>query len=72
MVIIRAYGGQPLIRRIWDFNNKVVFVTDDLIEGIISLGFPRENVFKHDHKLASSMERNYKQGKWDWNRLIPF
>ena len=72
IVIIRAFGGQPLIRRIWEIDNKVVYVTDDSRQNLISLGFPREDVFKYDPKIAESMEQLYKSGKWAWNKLVPF
>jgi len=72
LVIIRAFGGQPLLRRIWEIDNKVVYVTDDSKKDLISLGFPREDVFKYDSDLAVSMEALYKSKKWDWNKLVPF
>jgi hypothetical protein len=70
LVFIRAHKGQPLIRRIKEFNNKVVFFTDDSRAGIISVGFPIKDVFKYETNLASSMERLYREGQWDWKKLI--
>jgi hypothetical protein len=72
LVIIRAYGGKPLIRRIWNFDAKAVYVINDSMQGIVSLGFPREDVFKYDPKVVSSMDQLYKAGKWDWNKLVAF
>jgi hypothetical protein len=70
IVFVRSFGGNPLVRRVWGFDNKVVFVTDDSIKDVISLGFPRKDVFKYDPKLVSSMELFFSKNKWDWNKLI--
>ncbi len=77
LVIVKAYGEKPLIRRIWNSNENVVYITNDeqfqlLIAGkdaIEPIGFPREDVFKYDQKLATSMERLHHNKKWDWNKL---
>jgi hypothetical protein len=72
LVILRAYGGQPLIRRIFEVTNKVVYVTDDSREdGLVSLGFPLEDVFEYDPQLAAKADQLFKKGKWDWNKLKP-
>ncbi len=76
-VIVRSYGELPLIRRIWDEDEKGVYITDDihlklLLDGkdaLQPIGFPREDVFKYDPKLAANMEDLYKNGQWDWNKL---
>jgi hypothetical protein len=72
LVIIKSFGGMPLIRRIYKLNEKVVYITCDSMEGIISLGFPREDVFKYDPNVAFSMVQLYKTGKWEWNKLVPY
>ena len=79
-VIMRAFGDIPLIRRLWDEDNNGVYITNDelfqlLTEGkgsIQPIGFPQEDVFKYDPELASSMDRLFKNGEWDWNKLVPF
>ena len=78
-VIVRSYGGVPLIRRLWDKDELGIYITNDeqlalLLEGknaLLPVGFPREDVFKYDPKLTASMDRLYKEGKWDWNKLEP-
>ncbi len=78
LVIIRVFGGKPEIRRVWDENEKVVYITNDvnlslLLAGKSALepiGFPKEDVFKYDEVLAESMESLYCDGKWDWNNLV--
>ncbi len=53
-VIVRAYGGKALLRRVWDVGERVVYVTNDeefdkLAAGkpaIEPIGFPKEDVFR--------------------------
>lgn len=81
IVIIRTYGDIPLIRRVWDEDgNDIIYITNDeqfqlLIDGkeaLEPIGFPRRDVFKYDPELTSFMDRLYKEGKWDWNKLDLF
>lgn len=80
LVIVRSYGNVPLIRRVWDEDDCAVYITNDeqlqllieVKEALKPIGFPREDVFKYDPKLASSMDGLFKKGKWDWNKLVPF
>ena len=71
LVIVRAFGGTPLVRRVWDFDTNAVYVSNVLRENpmVISLGLPLEDVFNYDSKLAESMDRLYEMGKWDWGKL---
>jgi len=79
-VIVRALGNIPLIRRLWAEGDYCVYITNNeqfqlLNEGkggIEPVGFPREDVFKYDPKLAPSMAKLHKNGKWDWNKLVSF
>lgn len=79
-VIVRAFGDIPLIRRLWDEDNNGVYITNDeqfqlLIDGkeaLEPIGFPREDVFKYDPELASTIDRLVKSKKWDWNKLVSF
>ncbi len=72
LVIIKAYGDEPLIRRMHDKTEDIVQVTDDAVEGVVSIGFYRQDVFKYDSKLASEAESLYKCGKWNWDKLSPY
>ncbi len=73
LVILRSYGGRPLIRRIFETTERVVFVTDDeRSKDLVSVGIPREDVFKYDPALATKADRLFKSGKWDWKKLKPF
>lgn len=79
-VIVRAFGNRPLLRRVWTTTEKAVFITNEeqfqlLVAGLPAiepLGFPRKDVFKYNSKLAISMERLFIEGKWVWDKLIPW
>ena len=79
-VIVRAYNDRPFLRRVWEFNKSIVFITDDSQYGLLEagekalepLGCPRKDVFKHNPKLTPVMEKLFLTGKWDWNKLIPY
>jgi len=80
LVIVRAYGGKPLVRRIWAEDETGIYITDDnqlkrLIAGksaIPPIGFPKEDVFKYDPSLAAAIDDVSGNGGWDWNKLTPF
>lgn len=79
LVIVRAFKGVPLVRRVWEEVEHGVYITDDthlerLLAGeseIQPIGFPREDVFKFDAEIAAGMDDLYKTGKWDWTKLVP-
>ena len=72
-VIVRAFGGRPLKRRVWDVGDTVVYITDDeqfakLSAGrhaVEPIGFPKEDVFK-DTVNESTFD------SIDWSRLVPW
>lgn len=72
LVILRSCGGRPLIRRIFEVTDKVVYVTDDTLkDDLISLGFPLEDVFRYNPRFVKA-DQLFKSGKWDWKKLKPF
>lgn len=79
LVIVRAFRGVPLVRRVWEEVERGVYITDDtyferLLAGeksIQPIGFPREDVFRYDPDLAKEMDTLYQSGKWDWTKLDP-
>jgi hypothetical protein len=80
LVIVRAFGGVPLVRRIWEETEKGVYITDDthlerLLAGengaIQPVGFPREDVFRFDPEIAAVMDDLIQGAKWDWTKLAP-
>ena len=80
LVIVRAFGGVPLVRRVWEEVERGVYITDDthlkrLLAGengaIQPVGFPREDVFKFDPEIAAVMDDLVQSGNWDWTKLVP-
>ena len=77
-VIVRTYGGRPLVRRIWDVDEHAVYITNDeqfhlLIKGtggLEPLGFPNEDVFEYSPDLVKNMDKLYESGKWKWDNLV--
>jgi hypothetical protein len=76
-VIVRAYGGRPLIRKIWDIQEGAVLIVEDgqfqlLINNdaraVGPIGFPKEDVFQFDPVYAKSMNKKDP----DWSILKPF
>ena len=73
-VIVRAYGGELLVRKLWDSSPRKVYVCSDesykRLLGIsgdnfppdcFPIGFPREDVFVFDLKLSSELANGNKQ-----------
>jgi hypothetical protein len=63
-VIVRAFGGLPLVRKVWSIGARVIYLTDDeqfqkLKAGKSALqpiGFPKEDVFKFDTAILESLK----------------
>ncbi|MGO9529804.1 MAG: hypothetical protein ACLP3B_01360 [Syntrophobacteraceae bacterium] len=80
LVIARAYKGIPLIRRVWDADERGVYLTDDIHYEMLlagkdcapQLGFPREDVFLYDANLASALQDDEAGKNWRWEGLIPY
>lgn len=53
-VIVRAFKGVPLARRVWDIGERVVYITNE--EGLTPIGFPKEDVFIYDESLYKRLE----------------
>lgn len=70
-VIVRAYGNNALIRRVWDVTSTTVYVVEEneyqkLCNGFKAydpVGFPIEDVFKYSNEIESRQ-------KLDWFKLI--
>lgn len=77
LVLVRAFGGEPQVRRIWDADDDVAVVTDDeqfqrLHEGREGLAATvhREDVFCYDPAAAQRLISEYKKRrKATWNGL---
>ena len=73
IVVVRAWGGVPLVRRVWETGNKIVYITDDEqlrryeqgLPMLIPIGFPIEDVFR--------LQRNAILGdKVTWETMEPW
>lgn len=77
LVVVRDFRGRPLIRRVWAADARGVYITDDVgferlkagQKGHIPVGFPREDVFEYDARLAPRARDLYEEGNWDWSKL---
>jgi len=77
-VIVRAFGNEPLVRRVWEVTrDKVYICSDESFERIkaegyqpdcFPIGFPPENVFRYDEDLFDYLTKNYKTPS-AWDRL---
>jgi hypothetical protein len=76
LVIARDYKGEPLVRRVWEFGSKVVYLSEETQfqqlstggDGLRPVGFPAEDVFVYD----PLMEEAIRGGVLDWDRLRRF
>lgn len=65
LVVVRAYGDEPLVRRVWDVNQWAVFIcTEENYQNLLSnrealnpVGFPKEDVFQYDDAARDWLER---------------
>ncbi len=72
-VIVRADGDRPLVRLVWQANERTVYVTDEATmrkleagqDGPLAIGFPREDVFCYDPEA----EQRIGTSKWSWSSL---
>jgi hypothetical protein len=78
-VIARAFKGEPIVRRVWDENDRGVWLTDDKEFDLLTtgrgghepmLGFPREDVFRFDPDVAMLIK--IAPENCDWAKLVPY
>lgn len=69
-VIVRDIKRQYHVRRVWDFDEDAVYVTDEsgyqklsLGQKVVPVGFPRQDVFEYDEEAVATA---------DWARLQPW
>jgi hypothetical protein len=75
-VIVRALGGEPLIRRVWEVFPDAIYICSEegyekLIagDGWMPVGFPREDVFRYDPSMMEALLENWHSDSTVWNRL---
>ena len=79
-VIVRAYGNEPLVRRVWSCDEDVVFICTE--ENYLALesghdalnpvGFLRNDVFEYDARRLKQLQLNYKTRPELWLKLMPW
>jgi hypothetical protein len=81
LLIVRVYGGRPLIRRSWDVGESVVFVTREQMfqllmqqddKAIGPIGFSKEDVFQYDPTLIESIMKFLNAKQFNWRKLAHF
>ncbi len=63
LVVARDYSGRPLLRRVWDSDNKVIYLSEEsqfqrLMAGLDALrpiAFPMEDVFSYVPNLGPNL-----------------
>lgn len=79
-MLVRAYGGRPLVRLAWAWDEKedVVYITDETCikkllsgqDGPLPIGFHRNDVFAFDRHIADGVLEEYEcNGHVEWTRL---
>jgi len=79
LLIVRCFGGVFRVVRFWSESPNAIFITSD--EGlerlqrddstIFPIGFPKEDVFKYNPKLAKTINNIGGTDKLDWRKLTP-
>jgi len=76
-VVVRAFGDEALVRRIWRATEGVVFIVSDqnfrtLLageEGLWPIGFRREDVFEYDEDAIQELEAHPSGRSLNWEHL---
>lgn len=64
IVIVRALGNKPLIRKVWGTDKNVVYVINENKPEITPIGVPKEDVFIYMSTIDINSETEI-----DWERL---
>ncbi len=76
-VIVQAFGGEPLIRRVWEVSPEAVFICSEENyhtlargeEGLWPVGFLKEFVFCYNSEIDLE---NWRSAPALWGQLIPY
>ena len=76
-VIIRAFGGEPLVRLIWNVYPDTIEICNEegyqkLVTGEpwIPIGFPRKDVFQYDPGVFEKLMREWESNPAVWDSLV--
>lgn len=76
-VIVRSFGGRPLVRRVWAADEHGVYISAEQEfqkltrgeEALAPVGFPRADVFAFDPEVAAMVEHSGAISEGEWERL---
>jgi hypothetical protein len=79
-VIVRAYRGEPLARRVWEATPEAVYICTEerfqMLEARMRVwpatGFPREDVFVYDPALLEELQAHWQTDPSVWDRATPY
>jgi hypothetical protein len=71
-VIVKVFGGDFAVRRVWSVGQSVVYVTDDKnydllkesLGGVSPVGIPKEDVFEYSEEIRSSRVNEAGLKRW--------
>jgi len=71
VVLVRAFGGEPVKLRVWGVKNSVVFVTNEMeYEKLVAgkpaldpIAFPKRDIFCVPATMSAD-------GSFDWSQLV--
>jgi len=77
VVLVRAYGGEPFVMRVWEARPEAVLVCSEAnyrtlsqgLEGLRPVGVPRQDVFNYDADLARDLADNWQTNPALWQSL---
>lgn len=77
LVIVRAYGNEPLVRRVWETTLEAVYIaTEENYQRLLvrhqdamnAAGFHREDVFVYEPDTAEKVLTDWENKRW-WDSL---
>jgi hypothetical protein len=79
LVIVRSYGGEPKLVRVWEISKKAIFVCGEenylnLIvgkPGLWPVGFPKEDVFRYN-PTQENLLKNWRNAPTLWEHLVSY
>ncbi len=75
-VVVRAFGGVPLIRKVWEVGEDVVYLVSDNHYNLLTkedpraigpIGFPKEDVFLYEPEIVKLNKKTIPR----WEKLRP-
>jgi hypothetical protein len=79
-VVVRAFGDEALVRRVWDVSERAVFIVSDQNfralsagrPGLWPVGFFRRDVFRFDETVTALVASSSAENPLDWDQLEPW